>query len=62
MIQNKIPSMPSTNPALPVEESGSLDRDIAPKMIAMIFPIIGRTQNPKIPNIRATVPLESDWW
>jgi len=62
MIQHRIPSMPSTTPALPVEESGSLDRAIAPKMIAMMLPIMGRMKNPKIPKINATVPLVFDCW
>ena len=57
MIQIIIPTIPNTNPALPVEESGSLDRAIAPKMIAMMFPMIGIIKNPKIPKIKATVPL-----
>jgi len=59
IIQHRIPSMPRTKPTFPVEESGSLDRAIVPKTIAMIFPMMGRKQKPKIPNIMAIVPLVS---
>ena len=59
IIQQRIPRMPRTKPTFPVEESGLLDRAITPKTIATIFPMMGRKQKPKIPNIKATVPLVS---